>query len=284
MTLTTRSDGYIPGHPPTITQGGVTIRVTPSRAYLPFWLRVAAGRWEAHTLNILERFNSPERTMLDIGAWIGPTTLFGAHFAREVLAMEPDPVAFNELAGNVSLNPEIGSSIGIVQACLALETGPVPIYAGGFHHAASSTFGDSMTSLLPCPDIEKQDSMNVHGISIEDVESHYDFTDLGLVKMDVEGGEYLLLPAMEPFLARHRPNLYASFHVPPAAYRDDRIREAFAVLARVYPRVYSAGGIEIPLDEVLATTTNWADLTRDNPASYLMAIARNGLLATFETW
>jgi hypothetical protein len=174
--------------------------------------------------------------------------------------------------------------VGLIQACLAPETGPVPIYSGGFHHAASSTFGDSMTSLLPCPGKEDQASMTARGISIEDVESHYDFNDLGLVKMDVEGGEYLLLPAMEHFLARHRPNLYVSFHVPPADARDERIREVFAVLARVYPRVYSAGGIEIPLDDVLATTTNWQDMTKDNPASYLMAIARNGLLATFDTW
>ena len=129
MTLTCQADGYIPGHPPTINQSGVGIRVTPSRAYLPFWQRVAAGRWEAHTLNILQRFNSPDRTMLDIGAWIGPTTLFGAHFAREVLALEPvgehaeQLLAEHDQVGVVA-EPPLGAGLaGVVEGGAAAGEG-----------------------------------------------------------------------------------------------------------------------------------------------------------------
>jgi len=284
MTVTSQPNGFVPGHPALIVRDGVSLQVTPTPDYLPFWRRVANGLWEPHTLRVLRRFLRPDETMLDIGAWIGPTVLFGAHYSREVIALEPDPVAFNELAGNLALNSDIKERVGLVPACLAPTTSPVHMYCGGFHHTGTSSFGDSMTSLLPHPNSVEQEAVVAQGVDIDVLDSHFDFRRLGFMKLDVEGGEYLLLPTLERFLSVYRPTLFVSFHMPPSAYREQFITESFATLARVYPHVYSASGQEVPLRELLGAGLDWSVVSRSNPAALLMTVARSGLVATFDTW
>ena len=281
---TTRPNEFVPGRPSTVVRDGIAFQVTPSPAYLPFWNEMASSTWEPHTMAVLKRFLRDDKTMLDVGAWIGPTTLFGAHLAREVIALEPDPVAFNELAGNIALNRDVSSRITILKACLAPTTGPVALYSGGFYHKEQSAFGDSMSSLLSSPESTDQNSVDAQGVSIDDIEKGYDCASLGFIKMDVEGGEYLLLPVLRDFLATYRPTVFVSFHVPPSDYLDSMISESFATLADLYPNIYTASGSALPLADVLAEGTSWREMSADDPASLLLAVARQGIVATFETW
>ena len=69
-----------------------------------FWRKAAAGKWEPETFAVLNAHLGPDRDYLDIGAWIGPTVLYGARKARRVVALEPDPVAFRALSWNIELN------------------------------------------------------------------------------------------------------------------------------------------------------------------------------------
>src|SRR5262245_63720917 len=49
--------------------------------YAAFWARVGSGDWEPDSFGILDHFLSGESTFVDIGAWIGPLTLYGASIA-----------------------------------------------------------------------------------------------------------------------------------------------------------------------------------------------------------
>lgn len=40
-----------------------------------FWRLLQAGKWEATTLNVFDRYIDAETVFVDVGAWIGPTTL-----------------------------------------------------------------------------------------------------------------------------------------------------------------------------------------------------------------
>jgi hypothetical protein len=68
-----------------------------------FWKSVERGEWEPYTFSVLDRFVTPETTVIDIGAWIGPVTLYAAKTAKHVFAIEPDPVAFKELSALASV-------------------------------------------------------------------------------------------------------------------------------------------------------------------------------------
>ena len=48
----------------------------------PSGTRRQTGTWEPELLDALERLISPGDAILDIGAWVGPTSLFAASSAR----------------------------------------------------------------------------------------------------------------------------------------------------------------------------------------------------------
>jgi FkbM family methyltransferase len=264
-----------------IRRDGIEFDVQSSPQYTAFWERVAGDTWEPNTLRILREYLKPNETMLDIGAWIGPTVLYGAQFAKNVVAIEPDPVAHGELSANLALNPKTEGRVEVVNVCLAPTSSPVTLYCGGFHHTDTSSFGDSMTSLLSSPVTDEQSQVQVQGITIAELEARCDFSDLGFVKMDIEGGEYVLLTTMGDFFNTYRPTLYISFHVPPAAYRDERITETFQFLCDTFTNLYSANGKAVPVREVLAMKPDWTRFERDSPSTMLMTVAREGLIATF---
>jgi FkbM family methyltransferase len=185
-----------------------------------FWDRVAAGSWEPQTFRVFQRFLTPGSSCIDIGAWIGPTTLYTAQLANRVLAIEPDLVAHTELAGNVAANPALRNHIALHRQCIAPEAGPVDLYAGGMYHNAASRFGDSMSGILPTGSGSDQPRQRAEGVPLEDFMEDNAVGGCGLIKMDVEGGEYRLIPGRWRRLAAHgMPTLCVSFHAPELVQR-----------------------------------------------------------------
>ena len=75
-----------------------------------FYADVASGRWEPETLDFVEQTAGAgaegRGTFLDIGAWIGPITLYAATRFGRVVAVEPDPVALGHLRQNIGNNAD----------------------------------------------------------------------------------------------------------------------------------------------------------------------------------
>jgi hypothetical protein len=69
--------------------------------------------------------------------------------------------------------------------------------------------GDSVSSLLFG---NRRTHWTVKALSFEDFMRAYDVRDCNFIKIDIEGGEYALLPSMRGFLAAHRPTLHLSLH------------------------------------------------------------------------
>ena len=87
----------------TATQYGF-LASTANPAYQKFWKKMLAGRWEADTLDFIQTYVDDKTTFFDIGAWIGPISLLAGTRGAQVIAVEPDPIAFSELKLNCSLN------------------------------------------------------------------------------------------------------------------------------------------------------------------------------------
>ncbi len=176
-----------------------------------FWRKASAGNWEPETLAVLNRYLDKDHDYLDIGAWIGPTVLYGARKARHVYCFEPDPVAFRHLAWNLELN-----GITNVSAFAAA-------LSQGFGVARMASFGgeagDSMTSLLSSDAASGSDVLT---IGWEQFSQSVDLSRVSLVKMDIEGAEFDVLPTLVPWLKAQRPALYLSTHAP---FLDPEIRK-----------------------------------------------------------
>jgi FkbM family methyltransferase len=167
-----------------------------------FWRDVSTGAWESDTFAIFDRFLDSEHSYIDIGAWIGPTLLYGCQTAKMAYALEPDPIAYAELAQNVALNKPMTDNVRLLNACIARRSGEVSLGSRG-------QGGDSTSSLLFG---RKKTHWTVRAYSFDDFARQNALTQCNFIKMDIEGGEYQILPTMIEYLKANRPTLHLSLH------------------------------------------------------------------------
>lgn len=199
-----RARGYVP-----VNLAGERFRCDPYHS--KFWRKASSGTWEPETFQVLDRYLDPQRDYLDIGAWIGPTVLYAARKARRVWCFEPDPRAYRHLAWNIELNGL--KNVSALPVALSDSTGIARMASFG------GETGDSMTSLLNTGG----DGFAAVTLAWDVFAAETDLSQVSLVKMDIEGAEFAVLPALLPWLRAHRPTLYLSTHAP-YLDRDARAR------------------------------------------------------------
>ncbi len=174
--------------------------------YDNFWQQYISGIWEPHTLNVCEKMLSPDNIFIDIGAWIGPVVLYGAKFCKKSYAIEPDPVAFAELLENIKLNPTLDIE------CHNIMIGD----KNGKDFLLSYTqYGDSMSVIKGAPiHGDASSCIEVESLTLEAFLSGipHEIKDIGLIKIDIEGSETVILKNAYDFIKQTTPNIYISLH------------------------------------------------------------------------
>lgn len=229
-----------------IVREGVCFQAVESSVSGTFWNDVNQGFWEEETFRIFDRFLKPDQSYIDIGAWIGPTVLYGAHKAKQVYAIEPDPIAFGELTANLGLNPHLSSKIKSINAALSEEAGEIKLYKR--HH-----FGDSTSSLIPT--YSEEHFCRVKALPIEKLMEENTIENVGFIKMDIEGGEFKQVPFMQDYLQKNRPTFYVSLHpsfLEQNIYLTEKGKDGAAIKEEIvgkmldslqfYKRIYNAYG------------------------------------------
>jgi FkbM family methyltransferase len=229
---------------------GKHFKVSPAN-HMSFWNEVLSGAWESATYAIFDRFLDPQHSYIDIGAWIGPTVLYGCQLAKMAYALEPDPLAFAELEQNIAQNKGDADNVRLFNACIAPRSGEVTLGSRGQGN-------DSTSSLLFA---KKKTHWTVKAFSFADFVSQQAIKDCNFVKMDIEGGEYQLLPTMADYLRTHRPTLHLSLHPLYLKMRPlgwpGRIMERFRQTSRIlrcidfYKYIYDHNGRELTPRELL---------------------------------
>ena len=179
--------------------GGHLVRVADDQP--TFWDRVEAGRWEPGTLAVIDRHVDDRTTFLDLGAWVGPTALYAAHMAQRVIAVEADPAALDQLNRNLKANPDLARRIEVL---------PRAIHAHGGHvtFGARRKPGDSMSSILLAGAERTWQAATITPQQLADLLAA---DEKLVIKMDLEGAEYALLPSLGPLIDRAEAVLI-SFH------------------------------------------------------------------------
>lgn len=168
--------------------------LSPERLYEVFWQIYDAGEWEPETRSLVDDVLEPGDLFVDIGAWIGPVTLWALERGASVIAIEPDPVALPELRRRV---PE---SVEIWEGAVAVQPG---IYRLTSNHDLE--LGKSVSRLAA----EDEGEVTVQAWSLAQI---LDGRVPTLVKVDIEGYETELLPAIGPFLAGMGASLQVALH------------------------------------------------------------------------
>ena len=197
-----------------------------------WWFTTWLNDWELNTFHILNYYapkygreeivnadDIKRNIYIDIGSWIGPTVLYAANFYNKVIAIEPDPVALERLRANINVNRY--NNIVLVDKALGNLNGTIKFGGNG-------NLGNSESTMLVSDNdyirecwggrwnLEErgQNIIDVSCITIENLikTNNIDADRIALIKMDIEGGELYLIPALMPFLYEYDIPLYISLH------------------------------------------------------------------------
>ncbi|HEX3864593.1 MAG TPA: FkbM family methyltransferase [Stellaceae bacterium] len=154
-------------------------------------------------------------SILDIGANIGNHTLYFAvaMHAANVVPIEPNPSAYENLITNVRLNRLTNVDLSFLGIALGARDGRVALYVPGDNLGAGRILRDTDG------DIEMTSADKLLSAR------HFDF-----IKIDVEGLELDVLSGIEQILAASRPRLYVEVNnANSERFEQWRERENYAV-------------------------------------------------------
>ena len=209
--------------------------------HIGFWRDVAGGRWEPELFDLLDRYLHPGAVFVDIGAWIGPAAIYAAGKCENVYCLEPDPDAYQYLLWNLRLNG-LGN---VTPFNLALSD------RSGLRRLSSpdGRLGDSKSTLL---------EERGRGVGVDVLCMRWDEWmglaapgRIDLIKIDIEGGEFTLIPTMREYLRREAPTLLLSLHAPliPETSRERELDNVLDAI-RHYATIQDETGNRIGVDEL----------------------------------
>jgi FkbM family methyltransferase len=224
-----------------------------------FWRRFEVN-WEVSNFHVMDRLLKPHHTFVDIGAWIGPLTLYASRLCRHVYAAEPDRIALNHLHKNVEANCD---NVTIDERAIATVT-------SGVHISSRRALGHSNTNIIGhggekgfVPSTTMHNFFKEHGIR-----------DVGLLKMDIEGGEFFVLPGCIEWLAKEGIPILLGLHGPHLADKDSHLYdELIAAIYANYKYVYNTDNLGATRDNFNSTCTLFMDILMTNEALHDVAIA-----------
>ena len=160
-----------------IRKRGVRHIFDKSDEFVNSFLRVTFPTWEEETFDIFNKVKNTEKIAIDIGAWVGTTSIWLSKHFKRVIAMEPDVKSLNILRKSLDL-----SHCDNVEVCdQAISNSEEEMFFGGIY----GNLNTSMSQLKT----EKQHNSDykVKTITLNQVLKKYklDTKQIGLLKSDI---------------------------------------------------------------------------------------------------
>lgn len=209
-----------------VTKNSISFDVIESK-WENFWKN---DQWEPYMWPILSKYVSKTHSYLDIGAWIGPTVLYGSQLCETCYAIEPDPVAATELRSNVSLNKF--DNVHIYECALSDFNGTT--------HMGAANLGDSMFRFNSNDNLTERCCYTISKF----VEKN-NIKNVSFIKMDIEGGEEKVLTDLD-FFSNRIPMHLSLHHIfysnPENAYN------VISTVCKMYKNMYDVNFNKVNVD------------------------------------
>jgi FkbM family methyltransferase len=168
-----------------------------------FWINHYPS-WEPETFEIFDRFADPNKLLVDIGTWIGPTLLYGSQRFHHVFGVEADQQSFKEVNRNVMIN----NIENVTLYPYAIYNQLTTVHFGKNKFRSDALANDSTSQ------IQEQGSLTyeVTTITLDKLLVNVKPETIGLIKVDIEGGEESILEELLQFHLIHKVPIYVSFH------------------------------------------------------------------------
>lgn len=199
--------------------------------------------WEPFTFETFNRLKDNNKVAIDIGGWIGPTTIYLSKIFKEVITIEADNVAFESLSENIKDN----------------FCDNVTLYNRAFHNSKTNnvlfginsfkfepTFGSS-TSQTKLQSDDDTDYL-IDTINIFDIIKDIDPNSIGLIKVDIEGGDEDVFEELITVGSKYGWKIWISFHY--EWWRDKNVNRFEHLIPLI--KKLTRDNIEISKDSLLS--------------------------------
>jgi len=141
---------------------------------LSFWKNIY-NNWNNEMFEIFDKYLSNDKIYIDIGGWIGATSMYCSRKSKHIYAIEADICAFNDMKGNLKANCENNYTL------------------------INKTINN----------ID-----NAETITLETIikNNNIDLSNISLIKVDIKGGEENILNTLYDIHIKYGIPLYISFH------------------------------------------------------------------------
>lgn len=172
-----------------------------------FWLSWLPNGWEADTFGFLDETVTPGSIFIDIGAWIGPISLYAAALGARVIALEPDPISLASLQDNARLNGHLPGSVEVLHSAFDAKPGTITIYG---NHKGFGTSGSTAVR-------RGWRSIKVPATTADDLIAKVGDIRPVVMKVDIEAHEYFCSDALARLQTATNAAMHLSVH--PATLR-----------------------------------------------------------------
>jgi len=149
---------------------------------------------ESQQLSMAKKLSSPDGICFDIGANVGFYTLLFSRYSKQVFAFEPLPRNIMYLSKIISINKVQNA---IIVPCAISDQTQIVLFKEGENCALGR--------------IDNSGKQPVAAFSCDDFVSVCNVIP-SLIKIDVEGGELLVLKGARNLLQKHKPTILLSTH------------------------------------------------------------------------
>ncbi|HUN43156.1 MAG TPA: FkbM family methyltransferase [Acetobacteraceae bacterium] len=160
------------------------------------------GVWEPAITAYLRSALKPGEVFIDIGANVGTHSLLASRlvgaFGR-VHAIEASPFIFNRLCGNLQRNG--ATNVRAYHVAVSDRSGPVPVFLHDERNLGGTTIVAAEAAL-----VHAMQEQVVEGRQLHDILPREEICAARLIKIDVEGAEWLVLNGMRELLPALRPD------------------------------------------------------------------------------
>lgn len=172
---------------------------------ITYWRDVYIN-WERETFDILDKYLSKDKILIDIGAWIGSISMYGSRKSKYVYSIEADHLAYNDLCLNMKNNCDNNYSL-IHKAIYNIDDTVVNF--GKNKYLSNSKLNDSTSQIYLNSD---EINNNITTISVDRLIKDIDVNEISIIKVDIEGGEEFILNDLLELYSKRKIPMYVSFH------------------------------------------------------------------------
>jgi FkbM family methyltransferase len=193
-----------------IYKKGVLHQFIRSHALTNQFLEEAFPNWENETFDVFDKVKDPHSIAIDLGAWIGTTSIWLSNHFYHVIAVEPDRESLKILPKNLEASD--CSNVSICHYPIS-DLGQEVIFG-----TRTNRLNDSMSYVKTIKDHELDYS--VKSLTFKQLIFDYVYTNdalftkkVGFIKCDIEGGEEDILEDLLYFSYNNGCKVYVSFHL-----------------------------------------------------------------------